>query len=91
MKKFPSSQFLFVDADAEDSGEIGLSWQSFVECTSPVTERLSIFTNIQKETEIVSVRTIFYVILNLCALSAMVWQKSMRNKCWIIIIIIVDS
>ena len=50
-----------------------------VECTSPVTERVPIFTDIQKESKIVSVWTIFYVILNLCALSAMVWRK-MRVK-----------
>ena len=50
-----------------------------LECTFPVTERVPIFTDIQKESKIVSVWTIFYVILNLCALSAMVWQKSARK------------
>ena len=56
-----------------------------VECTDPVTERVPIFTDIQKESKIVSVWTIFYVMLNLCALSAMVGRKVRVNFFWIII------
>ena len=54
------------------------SGSTSMECTSPGTERVPISTDFQKEFKIVSVWTIFYVILYLCALSVMVWQKSAR-------------
>ena len=67
------------------------SGSTSVECTSPGTERVPISTDFQKESKIISVWTIFYVILYLCALSVMVWQKSARKKCLIIIIIIMQG